>query len=804
MAKAEQAYDSASSPVTGLGESDTGSPVLPVRPALFDDDQVDAVIDRLDDETQALPAPFSKQDLYRTATDVGVPVWHSEQRELFTDQVLARLRYEWDADTRAFRPVIGEELPEKITAVADTIVPALDSELSQSLRQQTEAWCELHGFGAFEDPATQEIVAQQAVFGLLLRVTLYEWYHQHDGWPALSDDPLEAVGQVQARSDAAGFDAWVLDDLAALADEAALGALLEERFRILYSAQPAEDIGRVYETVTLDESRRVLGQYRTPPEIARLMRTWAASDDNQLLDPGMGPGGLSTPIHPLWDVSTNPKRVVGVDQSPLAALMGITAQTLAGQPHELRTADFLALSPTDLQRDVDAVVCNPPYTRSNLLSPRYKDELITQAENETGVDIPRTSPLYAYFYYHLRQFLDTEGRAAVLTPHHFLAREYGVPLKRFLLREFDVKAFIMSDPDTGSRFENAETTELVAFLEPRSADADTGVTRFIRVDEDPGYQTVLEAVRDNEQGETEWGFVNCINQADLEPERKWDIFFDPIDVETTHLTPFSELADISRGLQTGENDFFCLSQADVKSTGIDTQFLTRMVPPPRFVDGYDVRPDDWPKYSEQGRPTWLLYHVDSVEDVPETTYDEEAECADWCESSISTKSASSVVEYLRHGLPNHEKLRKRSTVHTRDPWYRVERGDTAPILIAPMTRSKVRVLLNETDARHLNSYYGIYPESTIGRPEQKALLAYLNSGFVDGIVSRHQRTLAGGLDKLEPGDVKKLPVIDPRELADEVVDTLAACFDELRTAARHNESEAAVIDRIDEVLQQEL
>lgn len=804
VAEAEQTYDSASDPVIGLGEGDTGSPVLPVRPALFDDDQVDRVIDRLDDAAQGLPAPFSKQDLYRAAADVGVPVWLSEQRELFTDQVLARLRYEWDADTRSFRPVIGEELPEKITSVADTIVPAIDAELPQSLHQQTEAWCELHGFGAFEDPATQEIVAQQAVFSLLLRVTLYEWYHQHDGWPALSDDPLEGVGQVQVRSDAPGFDAWVLDDLVALADEAALGALLEERFRILYSAQPAEDIGRLYETVTLDESRRVLGQYRTPPEIARLMRTWAASDDNQLLDPGMGPGGLSTPVHPQWDASTDPKRVVGVDQSPLAALMGITAQTLAGQPHELRITDFLALSPADLPRDADAIVCNPPYTRSNHLPPRYKDELNTQAESQTGVDIPRTSPLYAYFYYHLRQFLDADGRAVVLTPHHFLAREYGTVLKEFLVREFDVKAFVMSDPDTGSKFEMAMTTELVAFLEPRSADSDTGVTRFIRIDEDPGYQTILEAVRGTEQGETAWGFVNCINQADLEPERKWDVFFDPIDTETSHLTPFSELADISRGLQTGENDVFCLSQADIESTGIGTQVLTRMVPPPRFVEGYDVRPDDWDKYSEQDRPMWLLYHVDSVQGVPQTTYDEEAGCADWCDSSIRTKSASGVVEYLRHGLSDHETLQTRKTVHTRDPWYRVERSDTAPMLIAPMSRSGFRVLLNESDARHLNNYYGIYPESTIGRTAQKALLAFLNSGYVDSIVSRHQRTLAGGLDKLEPGDVKELPVVDPRELPEEVVGTLAEHFDALREVARRDENEAAVIDQIDAVLQREL
>lgn len=48
-----------------------------------------------------------------------------------------------------------------------------------------------------------------------------------------------------------------------------------------------------------------------------------------------------------------------------------------------------------------------------------------------------------------------------------------------------------------------------------------------------------------------------------------------------------------------------------------------------------------------------------------------------------------------------------------------------------MTRSKVRRLLNETDAHHLNSYYGSYPVSTIGRSGQKALLAYRIGSFLD-------------------------------------------------------------------------
>lgn len=173
-------------------------------------------------------------------------------------------------------------------------------------------------------------------------------------------------------------------------------------------------------------------------------------------------------------------------------------------------------------------------------------------------------------------------------------------------------------------------------------------------------------------------------------------------------------------------------------------------------------------------------------------------------TTIETESPLSVSKYLRHVLGNHNTLPTRKSVHTREPWYRVERGEIAPILIAPMSRSDFRVLLNETDARHLNNYYGIYPDSTIGQAGRKALLAYLNSTFVDEIVAQHQRTYSGGLSKVEPGDVNDIPVINPTELPSEVITTLAEYFDDLRDAARGDEDEATIIRRIDTVLRREL
>lgn len=505
------------------------------------------------------------------------------------------------------------------------------------------------------------------------------------------------------------------------------------------------------------------------------------------------------------DADTDPNHVIGIDRSPLAERMGITAQTLSRQSTTSHQTDFFDLSPEDLEHDVDAAVCNPPYTRYQDLSAEYRAERNAQAEERTGLEIPGTSPLYAYFLYHLRQFLDTGDRAAVIVPHVFLARDYGMPLKQFLLQEFHVKALLMSDPNTESAFEDAQTTELILFLEARSEGEETGATRFICVDEKKDVPSLVDTVRNGEQGEPNWGVAHCVEQIDLDPEQKWNHLFDPVDIETTsRLTPLSELADVRRGLQTGENDFFCLTRQAVNTWGIEPRFLARMVPKPEYVEGYDVRSADWEHHRDSNRPTWLLYHTNPVEGVPETTYDDEAGRAEWSEPVTTEEPALPVEEYLQHGLPEHKTLSTRATVHRREPWYCVERGDVAPMLIAPVSRSGFRFLLNDTNARHLNSYYGIYPDSTIGPTGQKAILAYLNSTFVNKIISREQHTLSGGLKKIEPGDAKDIPVIDPRELPDPVVSTLADFFDDLREVARSNENEEVIIDQIDSVLERVL
>lgn len=696
--------------------------------------------------------------------------------------------------------IVDEEFIRTITTTADTIAPVL-ADLPRSLRKRTEAWCELHGFNT-DDGLPETTLARQAVYYILLKITLYEWHHQFGPLPELPENTRDGLRTARTQIDNPAFAECVLDEVIWYAGESAVEGAVETRDRLLESTQPAEDIGALYEAILSKGERRPLGQVRTPPKVGKTMRTWAASGDDIILDPGLGAGGLSSPFDPRWELNTDPDHINGVDRSPLSLLMGSTALTLARQSHDPHTADFLSLSPGDLSRDVDAIVCNPPYTRHHALPSDYKESINAQAEQETGLEISTATPLYAYFIYHARHFLTRGDRAAFLIPPNFLAADYGDALKQFILTEFDIKALLLLDPDDGPVFDGALTTALIAFLEV-SDESNVSDTRFVRVDGQLEEIPIQEIIHDGQQGQRDWGYVNSVPQESLTPAANWQSLFEPLDLDTSMLTSFSEIAAIHRGIMTGENDFFTLAQTEVDEVGIEERYLSKIAPSPRVVRGYDFRRDDWERHRDHGQAVWLLYHLDAIDGVPQTVEAAETGCSE--EDTLAPEAAPSpsLVEYLQTGLVAHPSLTTRYTIRTRSPWYRVDRRDSPPILIPYMYRSGFRALLNETDARYVNNYTGIYPDSSISRTQVKALLAYLNSSLANEVVRRDARPYAG-MDKLEPGDLDDIPVLDPRSITEETVTALANQFDELRETARRNGTRTTVISRIDAILEQVL
>lgn len=253
-----------------------------------------------------------------------------------------------------------------IQAAADEIYQKLAQDVGSALKDRVDDWIDLHGLGRLDDPL--QIVSRQAAFNVLLKATLYEHYHRRGHLPELGSDARQALKNAKELTGDPAFREYILDDVAWIAADA-LDDVLATRNQLDSTADPTEEIGRVFEAITPQESRRKLGQFRTPKTIADLMADWLIEDGSEtVLDPGMGACALSAAAYrekqekidepPLSDI-------YGIDLNELALVMGATSLTLMdhGEPHSLRTGDFLDLEVDDVDGKVDTVISNPPYSR---------------------------------------------------------------------------------------------------------------------------------------------------------------------------------------------------------------------------------------------------------------------------------------------------------------------------------------------------------------------------------------------------------------------------------------------------------
>ncbi len=710
---------------------------------------------------------------------------------------------DWEPVPDRFDESTHETLVERLRTAADALTATIDSALPESLQDQVTEWCALHGLDTPATTHTRTIIARQAVLNVFLKTTLYEWHHQHADLPSLPTDTREALRRAADQTENPAFSEYVLDEIVWFADDADLEPVVDARDWLLESGEPAEAIGRLYADLTSNDDRQILGQFRTPPSVGTLMQAWAAGGDDSVLDPGMGAGVLASPFHPQWEVSAEPAHVNGIDKSPLSNLMGTTALTLYGQAHDPRTTDFLDLSPADLQRDVDAIICNPPYTSGDSLPAAYKDRINTQIEQSIGSEISARSPLHAYFIYHARQFLSAGDRAAFITPQSLLTTRYGESLKQYLLEVFSIKAFVQFNPAGERIFPDAHTTALITFLEATPENESDGETRFIRVDDSVSGYELRDAVKEGESGRTDWGFINCVQQTQLDPVKNWESLFTPTDIDTSSFRRLDEFATVHRGVTTGAVNFFCLSQADVDDLELANEHLSRLIRRPRLVDGYDFRDEDWEELRGNGEDVWL-FDPDLIQEIPESIRVFTEQMAE--DSSVlpddDSGRVANVLAYLRDGVSKHG-LSETTTFEDRPYWYRPRRQDSPQVLIQNASGDGFTFLLNETPARNIHNFDGLY-DVTLNETELKALLAYLNSSVAERVVSNYTQTRQGGLEKLGPGALKKLPVIDVTDIDDELTTDLADLFDTLRETTRRDDDCESVINRIDAVLQQTL
>lgn len=527
------------------------------------------------------------------------------------------------------------------------------------------------------------------------------------------------------------------------------------------SRKPAHegDLADLHQQVDL-KYRRNNGQFFTPPDVAEFMVRYGIEGGTKtMLDPACGLGIF---IDKMLELHQKRCRIYGIDKDPSmvnACYLDIKTRynTKSGRV-KLHHADYL--DSQDVEK-VDFLVCNPPYINFH----GFDRSSILKIREDFGVNFSMLTNLYALFMVKAKRSVKDGGRIAFITPSEFFYTGYGKILKKFLLENFTIDSFVTFDFD--STIFDALTTATVTLMVNKKPETNHRI-KFIRTSR--GLDGIMKM---SHHGTKHGVYVNKVAQRSIDPNIKWQSYFTDSaipDLIMDSFVPLSRLAGVKRGIATGSNDFFTLSDAEKTQWNIEERFLVPVVSKAVQILGYEVTKSDMDKLGKKGYKTHLLY------------------CFETPSRNLS--------KYIRHG--ESEGVNDRYLCSHRSPWYSMERRRAAPILSTVFSRDNMRFILNKAGCLNLASYHGIYPHSDdVGVTE--ALLCYLNSDLCMSIQKQARREYGNGLHKFEPSDLLDLPAIPIDEIGRKDVLKMASLF---RKLARTKSGTKNVKEKIDDTVRE--
>lgn len=474
----------------------------------------------------------------------------------------------------------------------------------------------------------------------------------------------------------------------------------------------------------------------------------------------------------------------GADGIDLEAWRNSVAQTLSGKERALV-----------YPKQFDVIVGNPPYTRQEEIAElapedvEYKENLIESAVKVGGkkiAELSKRAGIHAFFFVHGWKFLREGGRFGFIVSNSWLDTDYGRGLQEFFLKNYKIVAIIESKIERW--FAEADVNTCIVILEKCSnqEERDKNPARFIylkkrlrsfipptsdKKDEEVKRQKAIESLWDtflyhSKIYENNDFRIYPIRQSELYEEgfdaeekkytgAKWgkylrapDVFFEILRKCKEKLVPLKSLAKVRFGIKTGANEFFYLSQAEVKKHEIEKKFLQPIIFSLKEVQGYRL---------------------------DRKTLENQAII---CDKPKSKLKGTKLLKYLERGEAKEFNKRPTCAQRGKDSWYILAKDwDYAPLIFPSKVGERMPVFLNDKIFED-KKLYGVTPKENI---DVILLAAILNSTLARMFIEFTCRQLTGAqaIADIDVIVVKNLLVPDFDKISDEIKDKLKRAFEKL-------------------------
>ena len=431
----------------------------------------------------------------------------------------------------------------------------------------------------------------------------------------------------------------------------------------------------------------------------------------------------------------------------------------------------------------NAVVGNPPYTRQEEISAiapdvaAYKENLIESSlyfHNKKIANIGKRAGIHAYFFVHGTKFLVEGGYFGFIVSNSWLDVDYGKGLQEFFLKNYKIIAIIESKVERW--FEQADINTCIVILQKCSNEQERNdhLARFVylkrplrefipaaedlwekqlhRLNEiDKLKRTILAH---NDFYENKELRISPKRQQDLWEEgydsegeefvgAKWgkylrapEIFFKIFLKCKDKLVPLKEVADVRRGFTTGANEFFYLTQEEIKQKGIEEKFWKHNDKAGNLVANKVIVS---PRECKRVVPT-----TDDLNKIVLSINYEKEEL-----------DGKKVLSYIKKG--EHKGFHQRPTCASRKIWYNLDLKEPWPILFPMIHHDRQTVVSNKSQFQVDHNLFEIKPKN---KRDTLPLLCFLLSTVSMMFKEFSGRVNLGeGALKTEGIDVEKLLVI---------------------------------------------
>jgi predicted RNA methylase len=466
------------------------------------------------------------------------------------------------------------------------------------------------------------------------------------------------------------------------------------------------------------------GQFATPPELALSLARYAQGLTGRrparFLDPAIGTGSFFSAALQVFG-GERLSAATGVELDPLFA--DTAASLWEGHGLKVIKGDFTCQSaPKQL---FDLVLTNPPYVRHHHLTVQDKSRLRAALGRSLGLKISGLAGLYCYFLLLCHDWMEEDGLAIWLIPSQFMSVSYGATLRRYLTERVTLLHIHRFCP-TDLQFADALVSSAVVV--------------FRKAVPDPGHTARFSLAGPIDHPEKS----ARVSLEALRRSAKWTRFPGAATAAQRGEATLGDLFAIRRGLATGSNRFFILTEQELEAREIPRELTRPILPGPRHLstDVVDALPDGAPAVSPR------LRLIDCSE--PEERIKER-----W----------PALHAYLEHG--KQQRIHQAYLTSRRVPWYSQEPRLPAPFLCTYMGRSRngkqpLRFLWNRSRATAHNVYLMLYPRGALRsvlerQPALQANVFEALQRITSAQLIREGRVYGGGLHKLEPRELAHIP-----------------------------------------------